>query len=89
MKKIRWFRLKDMKCARCAKDIRHDPVRDSMECIDQVKCGFFITMDRFNKIVTGMYTRGSSRGPEDNASLLNNFGHERVTEDFSDSPVLQ
>lgn len=88
MKKIRWYRLKEMKCARCAKDIRHDAARDSMECVDQEKCGFFITMSRFNEVVSGMYSRGPIR-ERDNASLLNNFGHEKVADDFSDSPVLQ
>jgi|TARA_Y100000034_G_C6768949_1_gene342951 hypothetical protein len=49
-------------------------------------CDFRIGKKKFEEIVNNLYkTKAQQR---DNASEWNNYGHEKVTEDFSDSPHI-
>ena len=75
-----------MKCPNCgSRLIAND---HSASCSDTEKCGFHMNGGKFKDVVNNLY-KPSKRAPdEDNLSALNNLGHEKVKEDFSDSPYL-
>jgi hypothetical protein len=80
---MKWEMLKKMKCPKCSKAIKR--VAGVYAC---TACEFVINAERFDVIVDRLYKKGRKPSEEDNASALNNLGHEPVREDFSDSSAL-
>ena len=82
---MKWSNLKNIKCPQCSSALIPDTEGDLFKCHT---CQFMITKTKFEKVVNNLY-KPSKRAPdEDNLSALNNLGHEKVAEDFSDSPFL-
>lgn len=81
---MNWSRLKSMKCPKCQGDLSKQANADIFGCSKE--CGFFITESRFNSLVKSLYA--PKEPARDNLAELNNFGRERMSDDFSDSPHL-
>lgn len=83
---MNWKNLKSNKCPKCEL-----PLKDIGEYMACSKCIFSINKEKFEKIVNDLYkpyTKSKDSISDDNLSELNNLGHEKVAEDFSDSPFL-
>ncbi len=80
---MKWSNLKEVKCPQCDRQLTK---LAKYACMN---CHFTISSEKFDNIVNKMYRNPRAQYHEgDNSSLLNNFGHEEVKEDFSDSPFL-
>ncbi len=81
---MNWKRLKDMKCPRigCKGDLHHVVPR-GIECHE---CPFIVSHAKFEEIVAKLYIvkQYSDDLGMDNLSALNNFGHKKTSEDYSD-----
>ena len=60
----------------------------SVFCTDRDKCGFHMNGGKFKDIVLKLYKPSKVAPNGDNLSELNNLGHKKVSEDFSDSHAL-
>lgn len=79
-------RLKDNLCPGC-RSILTFSLLEKMHSCSNSECHFKITEDAFNSIVSGLYKpRDRKRfvSEEENLSMLNNLGHSRMSEDYSD-----
>lgn len=83
---MNWQNLKRMKCPQCNKALFESYGAKGYTC----ECSFFITRQKFNTVVSGLYNpqqRGArEQTEEERMSEFNNLGHKPVTEDFEDSP---
>ncbi len=79
---MKWNNLKNFKCPACSNILDNQVTR--YVCLS---CHYQISKERFDEIVSGMYAP-KKKVFEENLSDLNNLGHDKVTEDFSDSPYL-
>jgi hypothetical protein len=77
-----WSRLKSMKCPDCGEILNIG--KNIYACAD---CDFKISKTKFNEIIGKLYS-SKKQDYNDNLSELNNLGHEKVAEDFSDSNAL-
>lgn len=79
---MKWSNLKNMECPKCKSTI----VKRGgfYECN---RCDFVIGLVKFDELVGSMY-RKKNIAVADNAEALNNLGHDKVSEDFLDSPYL-
>lgn len=85
---MNWKALKNNACPKCESKLLRTPLSDTYECSENT-CTFSVTAQRFDEIINDMYKPKVRRcGFEDNFSSLNNFGHKKVAEDFSDSKFL-
>lgn len=86
MKDKVWKRLQDLKCPerKCGADLHRRS--SGFAC---TRCNFFIGNEAFDRLVQKLYNKEViSNDDVDNLSALNNFGRERMSEDFSDSRFL-
>lgn len=86
---MNWGNLKNNDCPKCFAPLKTSGTLLDMEYICSKFCGFKISEIRFNEIVRDRFKPSKKeQGYADHLSQLNNLGMEKVTEDFSDSPVL-
>lgn len=83
---MNWNALRDGKCAKCGAKLHMGIFDLQYSC---TKCDFVIGKEKFEKIAYGPPRFYSKDFEIDNLSALNNLGHEKVTEDFSDSPFKE
>ncbi len=83
---MHWNNLKSYKCPKCSFVLARDEDNMMHRCVNP-QCRFIITDIKFQSIVASKYNRGDAK-TEDNSSALNNLGHDKVREDFSDSNAL-
>lgn len=79
---MNWTKLKHYKCPDCSATLSKDPYDMTHAC---TRCDFKVSVEKFDQIVGDML-KPKRFQDKDNLSDLNNFGHRKVTEDFSDSP---
>jgi hypothetical protein len=76
-----------MKCPQCATDLKSELL------IIKCKCGFSISMKRFDEIIDSLYKKSfkSVRVPNEmeNLEALNNLGHEEETDGFLDDEEIE
>jgi hypothetical protein len=86
---MNWKALKDSKCPQCGKLMVDAFIKTNPYYCE---CGFKISQEKFEKIVGDMYkpkTKSTEyQSEDDRLSELNNYGRNKVSEDFSDSPHL-
>jgi len=81
---MNWKNLKSNGCPKCGEQLtKHDVARQHI-----CECGYSIGFARFDEIVNSMYGKKKDYGHIDNGEGLNNWGHKKVSDDFSDSPHL-
>ena len=101
-KKMIWSRLKTLECPKCGDYISDvgdfyecnnsyiGDIRARDGCATALGCDFKISKVKFDEVVSSLY-KPKQRSTEyqtadERLSELNNYGRERVSEDFSDSP---
>lgn len=85
---MKWRNLMNNLCPACSCNLRKSEGFLSVEfCC--TKCDFKISESKFETIVADMYKPRKHMGYFDNFAVLQNLGHEKVTEDFSDSPYFK
>lgn len=91
---MNWKNLQENKCPKCGADLEPMLDRDTIKCS---RCIFAIKEKRMEEIVSDMVGRKMKfdyseerriRDEERNLEDWNNFGREKVTDDFSDSSSL-
>lgn len=83
---MKWNNLKNNKCPKCFGLLTQNTITGLHECLG---CNdFTISEEKFDKIVNDMYRPNKFQNEDERLEELNNFGREKVTQDFSDSPVL-
>lgn len=80
-----WSRLKSMKCPECNHVLQHNVMYKQYEC---TVCEFQISDIKFASLVSKLYNIKEVSVDSDNFHDLNNLGHKKITEDFSDSPFI-
>lgn len=83
---MKWNNLKNGKCPKCSSILGEEMITRMITCSSMASgCDFKISEKRLKEIL-----ENKSRNfiPKDNFAELNNLGHEKVAEDFSDSPFL-
>jgi hypothetical protein len=84
---MNWNNLKANKCPKCAAWLLHIDGRIVHEALPP--CDFKISKEKFDELVNKMYQNPRAQfNTTDNMEALNNLGHEKVEEDFSDSKAL-
>lgn len=84
---MKWNNLKNNKCPKCNSVLTTSQLLDKQfYCSASPSCNFRISNEKFEKIVNDLYKKKPK--VQDNFEALQNFGHEEVTEDFSDSNFL-
>lgn len=78
---MKWRNLRDGICPMCS----HPLIEDTPFMLHCDNCRFKIRTERLREILQKHNLNSSD---EDNLLALNNLGHEKVEEDFSNSPVL-
>ena len=88
---MNWKALKNNRCPNCGELLVSTlpTIRETgcatinlMECDT---CDFRISKEKFEKIVNDLYKPKKNLVSKDNMEELNNLGHKKITEDFSDS----
>ncbi len=74
--------MRDGFCPKCAAKLDIGLLDEVYSC---TRCEFSIGREKFERIAFGVGRKAIGL-EEDNLSLLNNLGHDIVTEDFGDSP---
>lgn len=88
---MNWKNLKDFKCPKCGYHLAKSIGGYRCGVMD---CGFSISSEKFDELVLGLYQPPRrmflSAAEDDDTRLgeLNNYGREKPTDDFSDSPHL-
>lgn len=79
---MNWNNLKDGLCAKCSMKLKMGLLDVIYECSN---CDFRISREKWEQITT---PKSFKRNDDniDNLAALNNYGHDLITEDFSDSP---
>lgn len=85
---MNWNNLKSMKCPNCGVILNKGD--KTFACAN---CDFKINKEKFDGLVDKLYhpqkaIDSRSQDITDNLAMLNNIGHAKVAEDFSDSPFL-
>ncbi len=85
---MNWNNLKKMKCPSCGVILNIGKL--TFACAD---CDFKISKEKFDGLVENLYhpqkvVDSRFKDINDNLSALNNFDRPIVTEDFSDSKIL-
>ena len=83
--KMLWSRLKSMRCPKCNAHLLNMDNKIIHEALPL--CDFRISKEKFDEIIGKLYS-SKKHDYRDNLSDLNNLGHEKVAEDFSDSNAL-
>lgn len=90
--KLVWARLKDLECPKCGGTLVKESYgyRCGAGRGTSAQCTFYIQHEKFDQVVASLY-KPRQRSTEDvmgdeRLAELNNYGRERVSEDFSDSP---
>jgi len=78
---MNWNNLKSMKCPKDGKLLE-----EHVSLYSHKGCDFKIHKEKFDKIVSDMYAPKVKRCAtfEENLCALNNLGHEKMSEDYSD-----
>lgn len=88
---MNWKALKDGLCPKCGKALKDSGLwLDSipaLRCPDK-SCDFKISESRFKKIFAPKTKSTAYQSEDERLSELNNYGRNKVSEDFSDSPHL-
>lgn len=81
---MNWENLKNNKCPKCGSLLKQ--LENNHACTSE--CSFMIGKSKFDSIVNGMYAPKQKRCGtfDENGNLTdwNNFGHNKISEDFSD-----
>ena len=86
---MNWGNLKNNDCPQCFAPLKVSGTLLDMEYVCSKFCGFKIGEKRFEEITKDKFKPSKKeQGYADHLSELNNLGRSKVTEDFSDSPVL-
>lgn len=94
---MKWNNLKNYKCPKCSSDLitNNSGNERLIGCEDEGNCGFVIRLSRFESLVKDIIAGKSKKGYKPqfgddtkNFEMLNNLGHKKVAEDFSDSSFL-
>lgn len=78
---MNWRALKNVDCPNCIEPLKVPLLSGFYEC---PLCTFKISEEKFDAIVNKLYKPRQYTTPEDNLSALNNFGHKKISEDYSD-----
>jgi len=82
---MNWNKLKEMKCPEDGEPLNNSPLAEFYDC---TKCSFKISAAKFDKIVNDMYQPKARRcatfDETGNLADWNNYGHEKMSEDYSD-----
>ena len=81
---MKWSNLKLYKCPNGCGGLFGNDFSKTHSC---PKCNFRISNEKFNSIVSDQYSK-KYVASKDNLEELNNLGHDKLTEDFSDSPHI-
>lgn len=89
--KPKWANLKNNQCPKCGSILEHDQNSLMHTCPRKEACGFKISDEAFNRVVTQLYKPRTRRNDDDRETLdfLNNFGHNRMSADFSGDESLR
>ncbi len=78
---MNWNNLKNVTCPDCSRGLSKQD--GFYRCFG---CNFRIGHQKFDTVVNNLYKPKTQDA--DNLSELNNLGHEKIAEDFSDSKIL-
>ena len=100
-KKLVWSRLKTLECPKCGDYIsevgdfyecNNSKIGERSGCATPLGCDFKISKTKFDEVVTSLYKprerSTADLSGDERLSELNNYGREKRSEDFSDSPHL-
>lgn len=87
---MNWWNLKDSRCPQCGGNLRCGILDLKFSC-DGLTCAFTIGREAYDRVIQNLYKKRDPKlkSFEDTLGDLNNFGHAKVAEDFSDSPHLK
>lgn len=73
-----WSRLKDYKCPNCRRGLRKEVSIVHQKEGHSCACGFFISLEAFDKLISKLYTRRLPVKDDEVFSYINNMGNEEV-----------